>query len=116
MMSKKMGLSYLTPSVIDWHLADYTRNYVVLPGGTKSALPRYFGDRLYNCSDVATRELVKTVRAPILDASVRISASKVYKDHISLYGNADNFIKMQNDARHSAIRNYQKKASGRSDL
>lgn len=109
LMSKKMGLSYLTPEVVAWHKADLSRNYVILPGGVKSALPRYFADRIYSDED-------KEARIGDLEASVRKAAKLKYDDHVRKFGNADGFIKSQNEARHAAVINFQKKANGRLDL
>lgn len=48
LMSKGMGKNYLTPAMVDWHRTDLSRNYVVLEGGTKASLPRYYRERLYD--------------------------------------------------------------------
>lgn len=106
LMSKRMGLSYLTPQIIDWHLADYSRNYVVLPGGIKSALPRYFADRLFNCWDVKTRLPVKELQDEMLDEATRKPYQLAYDRHVCNYGNADGFIHEQNERRHAAVRNF----------
>lgn len=46
-MSKGLGVSYLTKDMVDWYKADLTRLYVVLPGGEKWPMPRYFRDRIF---------------------------------------------------------------------
>lgn len=46
-MSKKLGINYLTPAVIKWHLTDFkNRQYVQFSNGIKVALPRYFRETL----------------------------------------------------------------------
>lgn len=47
-MSKHIGDNYLTPEIIKYHKADVNRNYVTLEGGAKTALPKYYRDRIYN--------------------------------------------------------------------
>lgn len=47
LMSKKMGANYLTDAVIRYH-KDGMRNYLPLPGGFKSKLPRYYRDKIFN--------------------------------------------------------------------
>lgn len=46
LMSKGLGKSYLTPAVINWHKQN-AANYVVLRGGAKHTLPRYYKDRIF---------------------------------------------------------------------
>lgn len=46
-MSKKLGINYLTPKMIKWHLEDLkNRQYCVTKNGIKIALPRYFREIL----------------------------------------------------------------------
>lgn len=47
LMSKGLGLSYLTDEVIEWHNADIERAYIVRPGGVKIAIPRYYKSRIF---------------------------------------------------------------------
>lgn len=51
LMSKNLGLSYLTPQIIRYHKADLSRNYLTLNGGVKIALPRYYKDRIYSLEE-----------------------------------------------------------------
>lgn len=48
LMSKKMGSSYLTPEMINWHKQDINRCYVVTKEGLKLSLPRYYRDKIYD--------------------------------------------------------------------
>lgn len=45
LMSKGLGKNYLSDGIVDWHLADVTRNYVV-QDGFKIPLPRYYRKKL----------------------------------------------------------------------
>lgn len=48
-MSKGLGLSYLTPAMRAWHKADLDqRMYVPLMDGKKIAMPRYYKNKLYS--------------------------------------------------------------------
>lgn len=47
LMSKGLGLSYLTPAMTAWHNATDDRLYANLPDGKKCTLPRYFKERLF---------------------------------------------------------------------
>jgi hypothetical protein len=48
LMSKKLGLNYLTPQMLKYHRDDISRNYVTLEGGVKSAMPRYYREKIYD--------------------------------------------------------------------
>lgn len=49
LMSKGLGLSYLTEEMIAWHKADLEgRMYCALPDNKKIAMPRYFKEKIYN--------------------------------------------------------------------
>lgn len=105
-MSKRLGLSYLTPEIVNYHRSDVSRNFVTLPGGTKSALPRYYADRIYTDED-------KEARAPYMDSTIRRQHKATYDEHIRLYGSADDFIRAQAEARRSAVVNFQVKSKNR---
>lgn len=51
LMSKGLGSSYLTDDVVSYHKADLSRMYVMRDGGHKSALPRYYRDKIYNSGE-----------------------------------------------------------------
>lgn len=46
LMSKKMGLAHLTPAMLR-HYKEKLISYVTLPGGTATALPRYFRNKIF---------------------------------------------------------------------
>lgn len=47
-MSKKLGISYLTRNMLNWHDQDKDeRMYCNIPGGGKIGMPRYFKERVY---------------------------------------------------------------------
>lgn len=48
LMSKGLGISYLSETMCNWHIGDLVnRMYCGLPGGIKIAMPRYYKDKLY---------------------------------------------------------------------
>lgn len=56
LMSKGLGLSYLTIEMFEWHLADeLNRMHCVLEDGRKIAMPRYYKDWIYLDSDQRQR-------------------------------------------------------------
>lgn len=49
LMSKGLGVSYLTESMIKYHLADVeNRMFCSVEGGVKLSMPRYYKNKLYN--------------------------------------------------------------------
>lgn len=47
-MSKKLGINYLSPQIIKYHNDGVTyRPFLTMPGGAVHAMPRYYRDRIY---------------------------------------------------------------------
>ncbi len=100
--SNGLGKSYLTRETRMWHQADLTRNYVVLPGGTKFALPRYYRDKIYlNHQKEVQRNYIEMEVRPELEAKERLDVSRKYPnmDYETFKAKqiADNKIKLQNE-------------------
>lgn len=54
LMSKRLGISYLSDQMIAWHKADIVnRVYATIPGGKKISLPRYFKEKIYSLEERA---------------------------------------------------------------
>lgn len=49
LISKGLGISYLTDNIKAWHKADmHNRRYIQIMGGIKVAMPRYYYDKLFD--------------------------------------------------------------------
>lgn len=66
LMSKRLGENYLTDAMVSWHKDDMcNRMYVVLEGGQKVAMPRYYKDKVYTLAErkavgmITLREMIK---------------------------------------------------------
>jgi hypothetical protein len=125
LMSKRLGDNYLTPEQMDFHWRSADRNYITMLGGVKCALPRYYADKIFKPRGHAgyicpvsrlACNLFKEEREVLLDASTRKAALQAYRAHVDVYGNADDFIRSQGEARRASIINFQKKAAGRNDV
>lgn len=46
LMSKNLGINYVTQSIIDWHVNNEA-SYIVKEGGFKSAMPRYYREKIF---------------------------------------------------------------------
>lgn len=62
LMSKGMGVNYLTPQIIAWHRQDLTRLYLTLEDGIKICMPRYYRERIWNESERRTQAELIAVR------------------------------------------------------
>lgn len=90
LMSKKMGINYLTPAVIDYHKADLNRNYLTYEGGYKKPLPRYFRNKIYS---EAERDQQATL---LLTKHAEIEAKK-FKDYRSSNGSSDGYTQYKHE-------------------
>jgi hypothetical protein len=58
LMSKQLGISYLTPAMVRWHKTDPTnRMCAIIEDGKKISLPRYYKERIFNSEE---RGLIKS--------------------------------------------------------
>jgi hypothetical protein len=48
LMSKKLGLNYLSEKIINYHRVDIERNFITLEDGKKISLPRYFRQKIWS--------------------------------------------------------------------
>lgn len=49
LMSKGLGVNYLTKAMVNWHMSDMqNRQYCVLQDGKKIAMPRYYKEKMLN--------------------------------------------------------------------
>jgi hypothetical protein len=55
LMSKKLGLNYLSEKIINYHRADIERNFITLEDGKKISLPRYFREKIWTESERRTQ-------------------------------------------------------------
>jgi hypothetical protein len=52
LMSKKLGINYLSEKIIKYHRADIERNYLTLEDGKKISLPRYYRQKIWTESEL----------------------------------------------------------------
>ncbi len=55
LMSKKLGLNYLSEKIINYHRADIERNFITLEDGKKISLPRYFREKIWTETERRTQ-------------------------------------------------------------
>lgn len=83
LMSKKMGINYLSPAIVDYHKADITRNYITVEGGYRKPLPRYFRDKIYSQSE---RQAYAEISSSIHEVDEVKRQEKYFTEHGTLDG------------------------------
>lgn len=51
LMSKGLGLNYLTKNMVDWHHAEIGRMYVNTNDGKKVSMPRYYKEKIFTTAE-----------------------------------------------------------------
>lgn len=81
-MSKGLGENYLTPEMLDYHKADISRLYVTSVNGKRSALPRYYRNRVYSKAE-------RSAQLPIIQKAMELQEAKERANFKALYGQTD---------------------------
>lgn len=106
LMSKGLGVSYLTPAIKAYHLADYSRLFLTKDGGHKIALPRYYRERIYVDDDSGYQRSI--IEQAMLDKdAVNYEFFEKRFKHIGGY-NYDMFVYSQRMARYISFYSNQK--------
>lgn len=82
LMSKKLGRNYLTPQMIQWH-KDNKASYVVVDGGFKQPLPRYYRDFIfteYERSVIAQKSMERHIQQYESDIQEAGSPTQYYRN------------------------------------
>ena len=82
LMSKGLGISYLSDSIVKYHKADISRLFVTRFGGHKSSLPRYYRKKIF--SELEQRAQVDLIQKISVDTE--LEARRFY---INLYPDGD---------------------------
>lgn len=95
-MSRELGLCYLTPAMIKYYYDDLTRVHVHI-NGKKQAMPRYYRKKL-NFTDDQLFEQTQHIQSVLVDERNNLDKriKKLYGDRIHI----DEYIRIQNMARH----------------
>lgn len=96
LMSKGLGIDYLSEEMVDWHIADMVnRMYCNVPGGKKISMPRYYKDKMYLENErsaiaeamslkVHEKELEKLIKFTVKDIRNEKEAIKASYDRMYL--------------------------------
>lgn len=105
LMSKGLGLYYMSPQVLQWHYADLdNRMYCNIPGGKKIAMPRYYKERIY--SETERKRIAYFARAGQLERQ---------KKEMAEIG-SEVWLQLQEDNKHAAFKQQAYKAKNRGIL
>lgn len=103
LMSKGLGLNYITAKTELYHAQDPTRMYVVESGNTKVAMPRYYRDRLYTEDQV--KQFTKEVKYKIDEHEQEKMA-----DFVRRTGSLKGYTRAREEATQAYSRNFLKKS------
>jgi len=77
LMSKKLGLNYLTKQMVNWHKNDLeNRTYCNLTDGKKISMPRYYKDKIY--TEIERKKIIFTQQQKQLEKDKLILIDKEY--------------------------------------
>lgn len=105
LMSKGLGDSYINERTKKYHKSDIERNYYTLEGGVKTALPRYYRERIYSPSErnkqnaIITEKLKEQTKEQRLNFEQKFKNTKITFDEYEdskRYGRYDKFHKNRN--------------------
>lgn len=85
LMSKGLGVSYITPAMVKWHNSG-RRMYCVLPGNKKVSMPRYYKEKVF--SPEMRKAVGVLTRQDMLDEASRkpvINSDDLAKSHIAAF-------------------------------
>lgn len=105
LQSRGLGSAYLTEAAHAWHHADLlNRMHIVIEGGKKISMPRYFKNKIYTDFD---RENIAAYQAPLIEERRKDIIDKKY--------NGDEYAFLRDEAeRHKAqVRESLKKANAK---
>lgn len=94
LMSKGIGLSYITDNMKRWHNEDHlNRLYCQHPDGFKISMPRYYRERIYEVQ--LLHEISKYQQDKMVDATIKLiyELGDDYYRTIKNYQNHDNYVK-----------------------
>lgn len=91
LMSKRLGMAYLTFNMFQWHRADpFNRMYVNGPNKTKVAMPRYYKERIFDKTEILQfAEYVKnlTIEKNNISQETYMDRENKKQDIISAFNN-----------------------------
>lgn len=118
LMSKRMGANYLTEASVSHHRQNLDKPYIVLEGGIKLALPRYYKEKLWPVA--ASDKIIKSCPAILfhLDENVRLrkEQTRIIEKLQASKPPLPLTDLERHEARKNAINNFKNKYNKRNDL
>lgn len=108
LFSKGLGISYLSPQVIEWHKADITRLYVTVDG-FKKALPRYFRLKIYD-------EIEREKQAEHAQEKSNQVYDEQYKEYLKHRSKEQTFEQFRFSRKNNAIKAFREHLSQRNKI
>lgn len=108
LFSKGLGINYLTPQTVDFHLSDITRLYATVDG-VKVALPRYFREKIYT-------EEQRAEQALYAQAEAEQTYNKQYKEYLKFRFKGQTFEEFRYSRKMNALEHFNKDVKERDKL
>ncbi len=85
LMSKRLGSNYLSPKIKEYHQQDIERNFVVLEGGIKLPMPRYYRDKIFTEEQRLRQNAIIKQKALEKEEAAEQSFRRKYGDDMDYY-------------------------------
>jgi len=109
LLSKGLGLSYITDQSIAFHNEDLSRQYLTGEGGVKIPMPRIYRNKLF--SDDVKKKLARKTQQLILDKK-----QQRMDEYAAIYGSTDGFYKSESESKFAAIASFRERQKSRNKL
>jgi len=109
LVSKGVGLNYISSGTKEFHVSDINRNYVIGDGGVKIPMPRIYRQKLF--TEPQRKQQARYVQALISD---QIDAKKAaYK---AIHGSTDLFYHSEVQSKRAAVESFRNRQKQRNKL
>lgn len=109
LMSKGLGLSYITDEMAHYHQSDTSRNYVTGEGGVKIPMPAIYRQKLYT-------EAQRKAQARTVQDTVRSIEDKQQAAYAAIYGSTDGYYRSQAESKRSALTIFRERQRSRNKI
>lgn len=103
LMSKKLGLNYLSEKIINYHRADIERNFITLEDGKKISLPRYFREKIWT-------ELERRIQADKLAEKFKAIEDKKEQEYYTKNQTLEGYEQLKESGKAHRIITHEKRA------
>jgi len=109
LLSKGLGLDYISESITAWHRADLKRLYVVVEDGIKVPMPALYRSKIFTDAQRKTQaHLVQSTLGDLLDRQMA--------DYKRVHGSTEFFYRDQVESKHAALAAFRERQRSRNKI